>query len=370
MTTLPAGIREAWIRENLQRGTYTLVYDATFATGTSQPTVLTDASMVGLAAGGRAVGAADGTLGIVAGSFASSGAETGTGGTQGGLGSAAASNQPYNTTDFAGGRYPGVLVKNGRAVLLREMLSTAVLDLDAEVVPFVAYRSDAAANNKWRVWWYYVRAADGLLAPFTPNISVTSATLLVPQVVLRDAEPAASGFTGATAAFGALELTAALVGDLQPLGAAAIGTTGRVLDAGTVLPDTGLVRTDGTHAMAAALPMGNNDIGGIRVAYSNGVIDDGNSGTSKTIDWTLGTSHKITMTGNCTFSFTAPPGPCWLQLRMTQDGTGGHTAVWPSMKWAGGSAQVLTPTLTTGMDIVSIYYDESAYYGIFAAGFA
>lgn len=211
------------------------VYNATFATGTTQPTVLTDASMTGLSAGGKTSGVSTGTLGVVAGSFASSGAETGTGSGQGGLGSAANASQPYNSTDFPGGLWPGLITKNGRAVLLREMLSSALLDLDAEVIPFFAYRSDASANNKWRVWWYYRRAADGLLAPFTPDTSVTSATLSAPQVTLLSARPASAGFTNGVAGAGALEMTAGLVGDLQALGTAAIGTTGRYMDAGTVL---------------------------------------------------------------------------------------------------------------------------------------
>lgn len=116
-------------------------------------------------------------------------------------------------------------------------------------------------------------------------------------------------------------------------------------------------------APTAAVAFNNQDETGIKTSTLNGVIDDGNSGTSKTIDWTQGAAHKLTLTGNVTLTFTAPSGPCWLQLRLTQDGTGSRTVTWPSMKWAGGGAPTLTTTATTGTDIVSIWYDGSAYYG-------
>ena len=34
--------------------------------------------------------------------------------------------------------------------------------------------------------------------------------------------------------------------------------------------------------------------------------DNGKSGTSKTIDWNNGNKQRITLTGNCTLTFTAP----------------------------------------------------------------
>jgi hypothetical protein len=130
------------------------------------------------------------------------------------------------------------------------------------------------------------------------------------------------------------------------------------------------ILTNGVNPFVAAQSMGNQDLTGIKTSILNGVIDDGSSGTAKTIDWTTGGSHKIILTGNCTFTFTAPAGACWLQLRLTQDGTGSRTAVWPAMKWAGGAAPALTITPTTGTDIVSIWYDGAAYYGAALLNFA
>jgi hypothetical protein len=94
----------------------------------------------------------------------------------------------------------------------------------------------------------------------------------------------------------------------------------------------------------------------------NGEIDNGNSGTSKTIDWTAGQKQRVTMTGNCTFAFTAPPGPGNFLLKLTQDGGGGKTASWPAtVKWAGSVAAVLS-TPASAVDIISFYYDGTNYY--------
>lgn len=105
-----------------------------------------------------------------------------------------------------------------------------------------------------------------------------------------------------------------------------------------------------------------------KIAYFD-EIDNGNSGTSKTIDWTAGNKQKITMTGNCTFTFTAPSGPCNLILRIIQDGTGGRTITLPTIKWAGGAAPTWS-TAASKIDILSLYYDGSAYYGMAGINFA
>lgn len=91
--------------------------------------------------------------------------------------------------------------------------------------------------------------------------------------------------------------------------------------------------------------------------------DNGNSGTADTIDWTLSNKQKSTLTGNCTFTFTAPAGPCSLILKLVQDGTGSRTVTWPAaVHWSGGTAPTLTTTLNK-VDIISFYYDGTTYFG-------
>ena len=102
----------------------------------------------------------------------------------------------------------------------------------------------------------------------------------------------------------------------------------------------------------------------------SGEVANGNSGTAFTIDWTAGQKQTITLTGNCTFTFTAPLGPGNFVLRLVQDGTGGRTATWPaSVKWVGATA----PTLSTSagaVDIVTFYWNGTNYYASYGLNFA
>lgn len=94
-------------------------------------------------------------------------------------------------------------------------------------------------------------------------------------------------------------------------------------------------------------------------AYFDTEIDDGNSGTSDTIDWSTGNKHKSTVTGAVTYTFTAPGGPTGLTLKLVNGGS--QTITWPgTVKWPAATA----PTFTvSGTDIVSFYYDGTSYHG-------
>jgi hypothetical protein len=104
-------------------------------------------------------------------------------------------------------------------------------------------------------------------------------------------------------------------------------------------------------------------------AYFDAEVDDGNSGAADTIDWTLGNKHKSTLTDDCTYTFTAPSGATNILLRIVQDGTGGRTVTWPTIKWSGGTAPTLS-TAAAAEDIVSCYYSGTSYYCQAGIGFA
>lgn len=93
-------------------------------------------------------------------------------------------------------------------------------------------------------------------------------------------------------------------------------------------------------------------------------LDVGNSGTSETITWANGNKQKMTLTGNCTVTLTAPSAAqsANLTFMLIQDGTGSRTVTWPStVKWPGGVA----PTLSTGagdIDIINMFYSGTNYY--------
>jgi hypothetical protein len=105
-------------------------------------------------------------------------------------------------------------------------------------------------------------------------------------------------------------------------------------------------------------------------AVFNSEIDNGNSGTAKTINWNAGNKQKITLTGNATLTFTSPIGPCNLVFKVVQDATGSRTLTYPAtVKWVGGSAPTLT-TAANAVDILVFYYDGTNYYGDSALNFS
>jgi hypothetical protein len=96
----------------------------------------------------------------------------------------------------------------------------------------------------------------------------------------------------------------------------------------------------------------------------------GNSSTALTVDFANGPNQAITLTGNCTFTFANPIAGDTYVLRLTQDGTGSRTVTWPAaVKWPAATAPVLT-TAAAGVDVVSLYYNGTSYYGAFALGYA
>jgi hypothetical protein len=104
--------------------------------------------------------------------------------------------------------------------------------------------------------------------------------------------------------------------------------------------------------------------------YVESVVAIGNSGTTQTLALTNGTVQTVTMTGNCTFTMpTATAGKSFI-LIATQDGTGSRTAVFTSVKFAGGVAPTLTTTATTGVDILTFVANGTSWFGTYAQAFA
>jgi len=127
---------------------------------------------------------------------------------------------------------------------------------------------------------------------------------------------------------------------------------------------------EGTVTASGTINMNTQDIDNIRSATFIAEVDNGNSSTSDTVDWGAGQKQKSTLTGNCTYTFTAPDGPCNLMFKLIQDGTGSRTVTWPNtVKWAGGVAPTLTTT-ASATDVVAFYFDGTNYYGSAQLAFA
>ena len=80
-----------------------------------------------------------------------------------------------------------------------------------------------------------------------------------------------------------------------------------------------------------------------------------NTSTAYTIDLTNGNIFELTLTGNCTYTFSNPPGSGIggsFTLIQKQDGSGSRTVSWPaSVDWAGGSG----PTISSGANDVDVF---------------
>jgi hypothetical protein len=99
--------------------------------------------------------------------------------------------------------------------------------------------------------------------------------------------------------------------------------------------------------------------GGQSVIKSHGAM-----GATETFDPTDGNVHTGTLDAACTFTLAAPTGTgaCTLELRLTQDGTGGWAITWPGSvtlvgsldTTAGTTSIVIAETLDGGTSWVAV----------------
>ena len=99
-----------------------------------------------------------------------------------------------------------------------------------------------------------------------------------------------------------------------------------------------------------------------------GLFDNGNSGTSKTITWTNGDRQKVTLSGNCTFTFSGAVAGQVLTLLLIENGTGGFSITLPTIKWYPSSPSFITTA--NAKNSITVLYDGTDYWGQWAAGYA
>jgi hypothetical protein len=91
------------------------------------------------------------------------------------------------------------------------------------------------------------------------------------------------------------------------------------------------------------------------VAYADTVVALGNSGTATTITCTSGNVFTATLTGNCTFTLSAPiaTGSSSFTLILTNDGTAGRTVAWAggSFVFPGGAGSLSRTTTANAVDV-------------------
>ena len=99
-----------------------------------------------------------------------------------------------------------------------------------------------------------------------------------------------------------------------------------------------------------------------RLVGGGPVKAEGNSGTAKTLDFSVARIHTVTMTGNCTFTLSNPQSGMEYVLVLTQDATGSRTYTWPAgVKWPGGTAPVGSGA--NKVDVIRLVYDGTNYFG-------
>jgi hypothetical protein len=91
------------------------------------------------------------------------------------------------------------------------------------------------------------------------------------------------------------------------------------------------------------------------VAYADTVVALGNTGASQTITCTSGNVFTATLTGNCTFTLSAPiaTGSSSFTLILTNDATASRTVAWSggTFKFPNGSASLSRTTAANGVDV-------------------
>jgi len=119
-----------------------------------------------------------------------------------------------------------------------------------------------------------------------------------------------------------------------------------------------------------SLDMNDELIENIKGATFKQEINNGNSGSNTTINWFQGNRHSLTLTANSIVNFTHPSsGVGNFLLKLIQDGTGSRTANFPSVLWPGGTPATLS-TAPGAVDLLSVYFDGTNYYGQMGLNFS
>ena len=127
------------------------------------------------------------------------------------------------------------------------------------------------------------------------------------------------------------------------------------------------VITSSGVASASSLDVNNGNITEIKQACFNGIVDNGNSSTTDLVDWTAGSIQKSTLTGNCTYTFTAPTGVSRLTL-MIYTGGGGYSATLPGTVKL--SSAYTATTAASKVDILTMLWDGTNYWGSVTQNFS
>lgn len=107
----------------------------------------------------------------------------------------------------------------------------------------------------------------------------------------------------------------------------------------------------------------NKLISGISTATFNSQNTITTTTGAVTINWNTAQNQKQNEpTGSITYTFTAPPGPCHLQLVIDSDGTStAQTITWPaSVVWLGAT----WAGVNNKKSVINFWYDGASYFAM------
>ncbi len=162
-------------------------------------------------------------------------------------------------------------------------------------------------------------------------------------------------------------------GTLATLNAAPAGTlTGTTI--GSTVVNSSLITFGNNPTLAGTTTIANMNIGSIAYLNGGGVIQEkpyanGNSGTSFVVSLNNGNLQTITINGNVAITQGTPSNPGKYTIICTIDTTGGRTYSFAGVKFPGGTAPAYS-TLSNHVDVISIVYDGTSYFGMMGIAFA
>lgn len=233
-------------------------------------------------------------------------------------------------------------------------------------VSFQSYMT--AGTNKWGVL-----SRGGAANAFVGDVRIGS--MVAPTVALDVTGSmklsGAAEFTGQISALG--NYVAANSNASVELGAAAANTPYIDFHSGATLVDydSRIIASGGTgtagegklDVYTGELAINDAKLTEIKTATFNSQPALATTTGAVTVDWTAAQNYKQNEpTGAITYTFTAPPGPCHLQLLIDSDGTSSaYTHVWPgTVIWMGSTwAQAANKKA-----IINFWYDGTNYYAM------
>lgn len=107
--------------------------------------------------------------------------------------------------------------------------------------------------------------------------------------------------------------------------------------------------------------LGNSNLLGVKTVIYNSQLTLSTTTGAVTVDWSAGQNYKqAEPTGSITYTFTAPIGPCKLQLLIDSDGTSAAqsftwpaTVIWYSITWSG---------VNNKKAVINFWYDGTSYH--------